>query len=56
MTPLKLLVLMFVALLAFDYKFNSGRLVDAVVDEATRFGYWLNSALSGIERRVAPFR
>jgi hypothetical protein len=56
MTIPKLLVLMFVALLAFDYKFNSGRLVDALVDQATQFGYWLNSTLSGLERRIAPFR
>jgi hypothetical protein len=51
-----LLVVMFAALLAFDYKFYSGRLVDAISDQATQVGYWLNSELSNIERRIAPFR
>jgi hypothetical protein len=56
MTTPKLLVLMFVGLLAFDYKFNSARLVDALVDQGTQFGYWLNGEVSGIVRRIAPYR
>jgi hypothetical protein len=52
----KLLVFAFVALLAFDYKFNNGRLIEALSEQATQFGYWLNGELSSIERRLAPFR
>ena len=53
MTAPKLLVLAFVALLLFDYKFN-GHLVEALWDQATQFAYWLNSELSSIEHRIAP--
>jgi len=53
MTAPKLLVAAFISLLLFDYKFNNGRLVDALSDQAIQFGYWLNSELSSLERRLA---
>jgi hypothetical protein len=56
MSAPKLVVLAVIGLLLFDYKFNNGRLVDAFSGQATQFGYWLNSELSSLERRLAPFR
>jgi hypothetical protein len=56
MTASKLLIVALVGLLLFDYKFNDGRLVDALSVQMTQFGYWLNKELSSLERLVAPFR
>jgi hypothetical protein len=55
-TAPKLIILTFIALLLFDYKYNNGHLIDALSDQATQFGHWLSSELSSIERRVAPLR
>jgi hypothetical protein len=54
-TAPKLLILIFIALLVFDYEYNNGRLIDALSDQAAQIGYWLNIELSNIERRLVPF-
>ena len=56
MTIPRLAVIATACVVFVDLKFGSGRLVDALWDEATRLGYWLDSAFSDLSYKIAHYR
>ena len=55
MTITRLGIILSIGIVVLDVAFNDGRFIDALRDQATQFGYWLNDALSGITGKIAPF-
>jgi hypothetical protein len=55
MTFPRTLAVILVALAVLDMKFGNGRLTDALRDQASHFGYWLNDEVSGVVHKIAPY-
>jgi hypothetical protein len=56
MTIPRLAVIAIACLLFVDVKFDNGRLVDSLEDQATRLGYWLSSEFDDLSHRIARFQ
>jgi hypothetical protein len=56
MTIPRLAAIATVCVLLVDMKFGNGRLVDALWDETTRLGYWLNNEIGNLSYKIAHFR
>jgi hypothetical protein len=56
MTVPRLAVIAIVCFLFVDLKFGSGRGVDALWDQATRLGHWLNTEFDALSNMIARFR
>jgi hypothetical protein len=54
MTMTRLAIILFIVIAVADVIFNNGRIVDALWDQMTQFGHWLNDGLSTITHKITP--
>jgi hypothetical protein len=53
MTMPRLAVIAIARLVSFDMKYGYGGIVDALKDQVTRLGYWLNNDFDDLSHRIA---
>ena len=56
MTAPRLLLLLVVGVVAADYHYGNGRLIDKASEQTTQLAYWLNDELWHLQRKISPFR
>jgi hypothetical protein len=54
-TVTRAVLLAIVGLLATDYHFGNGRLIELLTIQTAQLGHKLSDELSSLERRIAPF-
>jgi hypothetical protein len=56
MTAPRLLLLLVVGVVAADYHYGNGRLIDKASEQTSQLGFWLKDELWQLQRKIAPFR
>jgi hypothetical protein len=54
MTVPRLVLIAIACFMFIDLKFGGGRTLDAIWDQATNLGYWLNNEFQSVAYKIAP--